>query len=277
MFAFIPSPSSSSISLGPVTFHYYALCIILGITAAIWIGRKRYRSNGGVADEVSDAAVWAIPFGIIGGRLYHVISSPGNYFGESGDPVDALRIWKGGLGIWGAISLGAFGAYLYFKTHKTSLGFSKFLDALAPGVIIAQAIGRVGNWFNQEVFGKPTSLPWGLEIDRFNRPRDYKNFLTFHPTFLYEAIWCLVIAYLLIKLPGYLKSFSQNSGDIFALYIFGYTFGRIWIEALRIDQANYILGFRVNIWVSLIILLTSAAYLFRSKRRGKLTRGSLKG
>ena len=264
----IPSPSLSSFSVGPLTIHFYALCIITGIAAAIWIGRKRYANLGGNPDDVSEVAIWAVPFGIIGGRIYHVVTSPSQYFGSNGNPIDALRIWEGGLGIWGAISLGAVGAYLYFKTHKTSLNFRQLLDSLAPGVIVAQAIGRIGNYFNQEVFGKPTELPWGLEIDSVNRPNGFESYSTFHPTFLYELVWCLVVAVLLIKLPGLLKKITARQGDVFALYVFGYTAGRVWIETLRIDEANLILGLRLNIWVSLIVLITASAYLIASKRRG---------
>ena len=264
----IPSPSLSSFSVGPLTIHFYALCIITGIAAAIWIGRKRYANLGGNPDDVSEVAIWAVPFGIIGGRIYHVITSPAQYFGANGNPLDALRIWEGGLGIWGAISLGAVGAYLYFRTHKTTLNFRQLLDSLAPGVVVAQAIGRVGNYFNQEVFGKPTELPWGLEIDPVNRPDGFESYATFHPTFLYELLWCLVVAVLLIKLPGFLKQITSKQGDIFALYILGYTLGRVWIESLRIDEANLILGLRLNIWVSLIVLITASAYLIASKRRG---------
>jgi len=264
----IPSPSLSSFSVGPLTIHFYALCIITGIAAAIWIGRKRYANLGGNPDDVSEVAIWAVPFGIIGGRIYHVITSPAQYFGTNGNPVDALKIWEGGLGIWGAISLGAVGAYLYFRTHKTTLNFRQLLDSLAPGIVVAQAIGRVGNYFNQEVFGKPTELPWGLEIDPVNRPDGFESYATFHPTFLYELLWCLVVAVLLIKLPGFLKQITSKQGDIFALYILGYTLGRVWIESLRIDEANLILGLRLNIWVSLIVLLTASAYLIASKRRG---------
>jgi prolipoprotein diacylglyceryl transferase len=264
----IPSPSLSSFSVGPLTIHFYALCIITGIAAAIWIGRKRYANLGGNPDDVSEVAIWAVPFGIIGGRIYHVITSPAQYFGANGNPVDALKIWEGGLGIWGAISLGAVGAYLYFRTHKTTLNFRQLLDSLAPGVVLAQAIGRIGNYFNQEVFGKPTELPWGLEIDPVNRPDGFESYATFHPTFLYELLWCLVVAVLLIKLPGFLKQIASKQGDIFALYILGYTLGRVWIESLRIDEANLILGLRLNIWVSLIVLLTASAYLIASKRRG---------
>jgi len=264
----IPSPSLSSFSVGPLTIHFYALCIITGIAAAIWIGRKRYANLGGNPDDVSEVAIWAVPFGIIGGRIYHVITSPAQYFGANGNPVDALKIWEGGLGIWGAISLGAVGAYLYFRTHKTTLNFRQLLDSLAPGIVVAQAIGRIGNYFNQEVFGKPTELPWGLEIDPVNRADGFESYGTFHPTFLYELLWCLVVAVLLIKLPGFLKQITSKQGDIFALYILGYTLGRVWIESLRIDEANLILGLRLNIWVSLIVLLTASAYLIASKRRG---------
>ena len=264
----IPSPSLSSFSVGPITIHFYALCIITGIATAIWIGRKRYADLGGNPDDVSEVAIWAVPFGIIGGRIYHVITSPSQYFGANGNPIDALRIWEGGLGIWGAISLGAVGAYLYFRTHKTSLNFRQLLDSLAPGVVVAQAIGRVGNYFNQEVFGKPTELPWGLEIDLANRPNGFESYSTFHPTFLYELLWCLVVAVLLIKLPGFLKQITSKQGDVFALYILGYTAGRVWIETLRIDEANLILGLRLNIWVSFIVLITTSAYLVASKRRG---------
>lgn len=271
----IPSPGTASFSLGPVTIYYYALCIILGIALAIWLGRKRYESSGGNPDDVSEVAIWAVPFGIIGGRLYHVISSPAQYFGKDGQPLDALKIWEGGLGIWGAISVGALGVYIYFKTHKTSLTFPHVLDALAPGVVLAQAIGRVGNYFNQEVFGKPTNLPWALEIEEKYRPQDFSQFETFHPTFLYELLWCLFVAYLLIKLPLFLRRINRNPGDIFAIYIAGYTFGRLWIESIRIDEANLIFGLRLNIWVAAIIFFASLIYLFRSGRRGNSAEKSI--
>jgi prolipoprotein diacylglyceryl transferase len=264
----IPSPSQSSLSIGPLTIHFYALCILIGIATAIWLGRKRYAALGGNADDVSEVAIWAVPFGIIGGRIYHVVTSPEKYFGANADPLAALRIWEGGLGIWGAISFGVLGAYLYVRTHKTSLNFAQLLDCLAPGVVLAQAIGRVGNYFNQELFGRPTTLPWGLEVDPSKRPAGYETYQTFHPTFFYELIWCVLVAYLLIKLPGKLKKFATRNGDIFALYVLGYTLGRLWIESLRIDEANLILGLRLNIWVSLIVLAASFAYLVRSKGRG---------
>ena len=251
--------------IGPLTIHYYALCILIGIAVSIWVGRERYKNFGGDPEEVSEVAAWAIPAGIIGGRLYHVITSPEKYFGEFGSPLDALKIWEGGLGIWGAISLGAVAAYFYYRSHTTSLTFPQLLDAVAPGILLAQAIGRVGNWFNVELFGSPSTFPWALSIPKFDRPFGYKEFETFHPTFLYELIWCSALAFLIIKMPSWLKRITNKPGDIFAIYVFGYTAGRVWIEALRIDSANLILGLRLNIWVSLLVLAASALYLYKSR------------
>jgi prolipoprotein diacylglyceryl transferase len=255
--------------LGPVTIHLYALCILTGIIFAIWFGRIRYQSFGGDPEDISEAVFWAVPAGIIGGRIYHVITSPEKYFGKNGTPSDAFKIWEGGLGIWGAISLGAFAGYLFYRTHKTSLGFPYFLDALAPGVVIAQAIGRLGNWFNVELFGSPTTLPWALSVPKFDRPYGYLNFETYHPTFLYELIWCSIAAFLLIKLPGKMKNIIKHPGDLFALYVLLYTTGRLWIEALRIDEANHIFGVRLNIWVSIIVLAGSIIYLLKSRAKSE--------
>lgn len=208
-----------------------------------------------------------VPAGIIGGRIYHVITSPQKYFGKNGTPSDAFKIWEGGLGIWGAISLGAFAAYLYYRTHKTTLNFPYFLDAIAPGVAIAQAVGRLGNWFNVELFGSPSTLPWALSVPKFDRPSGYLDYSTFHPTFLYELIWCTALAILLIKLPKNINQIIKRPGDLFALYVLGYTMGRLWIEALRIDDANHILGLRLNIWVCLLVLLGSVIYLIKSRAK----------
>ncbi|CAB4565535.1 MAG: prolipoprotein diacylglyceryl transferase [Actinobacteria bacterium] len=248
----IPTPSSSVVELGPITIHAYALCIIAGVAIAIWLGNRRFIAAFPEARGiVSDVAVIAVPAGVIGGRIYHVISSPSQYFGANGKPLDAVKIWQGGLGIWGAISLGAVGAFFTYRHLARSRElpqFRYFLDALAPGILFAQAIGRWGNWFNGELYGRPTDLPWALEIPRNLRTIEYRDFETFHPTFLYESLWCLLIGLVLIKFSPRLLG-----GQIFSLYIFSYCVGRLLFEALRIDEANLIFGIRINIFVALIV------------------------
>ncbi len=263
MKTFIPTPNVSKLELGFFTIHYYALCILLGILAAIIIGRVRYQDRGGNPSEIGDVAVFAIPAGIIGGRIYHVITSPDKYFGNGGAPLDAFKIWEGGLGIWGAISLGTLTAYLVFKRSGKSQCFGVFADALAPGLLVAQGIGRFGNWFNGELFGKPTTLPWGLEIPMSSRPLGYENFTTFHPTFLYEALWCFAGAALISNSKIFR---NRTAGDVFISYIAFYCFGRIWIESLRIDTAHQIFGLRINVWVSAAGFVISTAYLAWSGR-----------
>lgn len=169
----IPSPSESVWYLGPFPLRAYALAILLGIAVAVWLTSKRMVARGGTAENVYDISMWAVPFGIVGGRLYHVISSPRAYFGEGGNPIKALYIWEGGLGIWGAIALGAVGAWI--GARRAGVKFGDFADAVAPGLLIAQAIGRLGNWFNQELFGGPTTLPWGLEIDDAHLPAGFES------------------------------------------------------------------------------------------------------
>lgn len=248
----IPTPTSSVVELGPLTIHAYALCIIVGVAIAIWLGNRRFiAAFPDARGIVSDVAVIAVPAGVIGGRIYHVISSPAQYFGENGKPLDALKIWQGGLGIWGAISLGAIGAlfaYRHLARSRDLPQFRYFLDALAPGILFAQAIGRWGNWFNGELYGRPTDLPWALEIPRNLRAIEYREFETFHPTFLYESLWCLLIGLLLIKFSPRLLG-----GQVFSLYILAYCAGRLVFEALRIDEANLILGIRLNIFVALLV------------------------
>jgi prolipoprotein diacylglyceryl transferase len=252
---YIPSPSQSSFEVGPFTFHFYALCIIAGIAVAIWLGDKRLRAHDpALATVVSDVAIFAVPAGIIGGRIYHVLSSPSDFFGSSGSLLDIFAIWKGGLGIWGAISLGALGAYVgYRRVGRTRTDiklphFLVFLDALAPGILFAQAIGRFGNWFNVELFGKPLDTWWALQVPVQKRPADLRAFETFHPTFLYEAIWCSLVAIALILLR---KRFLP--GQVFAIYIASYCLGRFFIESIRIDSANLFFGLRQNQWVSIAI------------------------
>jgi prolipoprotein diacylglyceryl transferase len=263
---FIPTPSHSAVALGPLTVHFYALCILIGVIAAITIGRKRYASLGGNAHEITDLAIFAIPAGIIGGRLYHVITSPDRYFGSSGHPIDALKIWDGGLGIWGAIGLGTLASFLVFRSSERSLAFGSLADALAPGLLVAQGIGRFGNWFNGELFGRPTTLPWGLEIPAPLRPAGYENFLTFHPTFLYEALWCFLAASLIMRMRNF---FKQKPGTLFYLYIALYCLGRCGIEVLRIDEAHHIFGLRLNEWVSLIGLLCATLVVLTRLREIK--------
>jgi len=262
MHKFIPTPSSSTLELGFFTIHFYALAILLGIVVAIWLTKKRYVFMGGNASDISDLAIIVIPAGIIGGRFYHVITSPEKYFGSNGSPIQALEIWKGGLGIWGAISVGALTAFIFSRFKKLSLPFAQLADAIAPGLLIAQGIGRFGNWFNGELFGKPTSSFWGLEIPLEKRPLGYQEFETFHPTFLYEAIWCFIIAFLLLRL-GYFKKL-KTSGSIFIFYVMAYSFGRLFIEAIRIDEANLIAGIRLNIWVSGLVFLGALGFFLRN-------------
>ena len=261
MLELIPSPSSSQLSLGPVTVHYYALCIITGIAVAIWLGRRRYSSLGGNPDDVSDAAMWAVPFGIIGGRIYHVATDWEKYFGSGQNWIDALKIWNGGLGIWGAILFGGVGAWIGCKYYKIYL--PPFADAIAPGIIFAQAIGRLGNYFNQELFGKPTDLAWGLEIAEKFRPQGFESFSTFHPTFLYEIIWNVLIGFGLIYLD---RKYKIGHGRLFALYVSLYSLGRLFIENLRIDEARLILGFRFNVFTSLVVIVGGLIYFVISNR-----------
>ncbi len=260
--ASIPSPSNGVWYLGPLPIRGYALCIILGIVVAVWLGDRRWVARGGRPGTVGDVAVWMVPFGLVGGRLYHVLTDPQLYFGEGKDPVTALYIWRGGLGIWGAIALGALGAWI--GCRRRHIKFRAFADALAPGIVIAQGLGRWGNYFNQELYGKPTSLPWGLKIDRELRPSEFVDQPTFHPTFLYESLWDLGVAGIVIYLDRRLK---LGYGRAFALYVMAYTLGRAWIEYLRIDDANHFFGVRLNIWTSAIVFMAAAAYFVIVGRR----------
>jgi len=261
-----PTPSNSVLAVGPLTIHYYALCIITGVAVAIWLGDKRFRAATPLgARVVSEVAITAVPAGVIGGRIYHVISSPSDYFGSHGNPLDALKIWQGGLGIWGAISLGLFGAYLRYRSLQKTIdlpSFAVFADALAPGILFAQAIGRFGNWFNGELFGRPLDAWWALDVPSKYRPFGYNQFESFHPTFLYEAIWCVLVAIVLIRFGKSLKP-----GQVFAAYVGGYCVGRFFIELIRIDSANTFAGLRVNVWVSLIVALGSALFFARVSRK----------
>lgn len=260
--AFIPSPSEGVWHLGPFPLRAYALGIIIGALLAIWIGERRFVARGGRAGLIGDVAIWAIPFGIVGARVYHVCTDPELYFGAGRSAVRAFYLWEGGLGIWGAIAGGALGAWIACRREGVAL--SSVADALAPGLLVAQAVGRIGNYFNQELFGKPTDLPWGLEIDSVHRPAGYEQFATFHPTFLYELLWNLGAALLLVLIDRRVK---LTAGRAFALYAMLYTAGRFWIEQLRIDTANHIGPFRLNVWTSIIVFVIALAYFVWARRK----------
>lgn len=265
MLASIPSPTQSVWHLGPLPIRAYALCIIAGIVVALWLTNRRWRERGGNPDHVWDVATWAIVFGIIGGRLYHVVSDPELYFGAGRHPIDAFKIWDGGLGIWGAIALGTLGAWL--GCRRRNIRLAVFADAAVPGVIIGQAFGRWGNWFNNELYGGATSLPWGLQIHDFGGTGRAQTCTfgkigaqicgVYQPTFLYEALWDIAVGVGLLLIDRRLR---LGRGNVMALYVMGYTVGRGWIEALRIDHANHFFGLRLNDWTSIIVFLLGLAW-----------------
>jgi prolipoprotein diacylglyceryl transferase len=264
--------------LGPIPLRAYALCIVAGIFVAIALATRRMVQRGGRSEDVWDVAGWAIVFGVIGGRLYHVVTDPELYFEGKPhtSPIDAFKIWDGGLGIWGAIALGTLGAWIGCRRHGISL--IVFADAVIPGIVFAQGIGRWGNWFNNELYGGPTSLPWGLQIHCLNVTVGHavrggiasgqeqcpanSSVLTQHyqPTFLYESIWDIVLGFVLLSID---RRKRLGRGNVMALYAMGYTLGRVWIEALRSDHANHILGLRLNIWTCLIVFVLALMWFLR--------------
>jgi len=256
--ASLPSPSSSSFHVGPIELRAYGLMIALGVLVAIWWCQKRWQTKGGKAEDISEIMIWAVPSGLVGARLYHVITDWRSFEGRW---EDVPAIWQGGLGIPGGLIVGVIVGVLVAK--KRGINTAEVLDAVIPSIPVAQAIGRWGNWFNQELFGKPTELPWALEISARHRPKEFINELTFHPTFLYESIWNLLLAFLLVKCDraGLLKP-----GRLIGLWIFGYGIGRLWIETLRVDNASLIAGIRVNIWMSLIAII-AGLYVAVSRRQ----------
>jgi prolipoprotein diacylglyceryl transferase len=269
MLASIPSPGSNQIVIGPLHLRAYGLMIALGVFAAVEIARRRWMARGGDPEDITALALWAVPAGLIGARLYHVITDNELYRGHwldnpfAADANSPLAVWKGGLGIPGGIALGV-GVGLWVA-HRRGMRLSVGLDVVAPALPVAQAIGRLGNYFNQEIFGRPTSLPWGLEISPMNRPFGYQAMATFHPTFLYEALWNLALAGLLVLID---RRRVLRPGRIFALYLGGYAVGRFLVESLRIDNANRILGLRVNTWTSVVVFAGVALFLgLRGLRR----------
>ena len=255
--------------LGPIPIRAYAICIIIGIVVAVLWGERRFVARGGEPGTVTDVAFFAVPFGLVGGRLYHVITDWQTYFGPGGDPLGALRVWQGGLGIWGAIALGGVGAWIGCRRRGVPLPF--FADSVAPGIVAAQAIGRIGNWFNQELYGGPTTLPWGLEIYRRVDPAtglpdplggvalDHTPIEIVHPTFLYELLWNLAVAALVVWAD---RRFRLGHGRAFALYVAGYTAGRFWIEQMRTDYATRVFGdIRVNVVVAALVFVGAVLYI----------------
>ncbi|WP_285744485.1 prolipoprotein diacylglyceryl transferase [Lentzea sp. NBRC 105346] len=274
--ATIPSPDRGVWNLGPLPIRAYALCIILGIIIAISWGERRWVARGGVKGEVTDIAVFAVPFGLVGGRLYHVITDHDKYFGPGKNPLDALAIWNGGLGIWGAIALGAVGAWI--GCRRKGIPLPAMADALAPGIVVAQAVGRLGNYFNQELYGGDTTLPWGLEIYHRVNPAtglpdqlggvavDHTPMAVVHPTFLYELLWNLGVAALVVWAD---RRFRLGHGRAFALYVAGYCAGRFWIELMRTDEATLIAGVRVNVFVSALVFIGGVVYFILARSKGE--------
>jgi prolipoprotein diacylglyceryl transferase len=258
--ASIPSPSQGTVHLGPFSLRGYALMIAVGVLVAIAICERRLRARGQPPGLAADVATWAVPFGIVGARLYHVVTSPDQYFGRGGQPLRALEIWRGGLGIWGAVAGGALGAWIVCR--RRGVGFAVLADAAAPAIAVAQAIGRWGNWFNQELYGRPTDLPWAVRITKNPQVPGVE---LYHPTFLYESLWNLGVAGVLVWVD---RRHRLGRGRLFALYVMLYTAGRAWIEALRIDDAHHVLGLRLNDWVSVALFLAGLLVLLR-RRRGR--------
>ncbi len=264
----IPSPSSAVWYLGPIPVRAYALCILAGVFVAVWWSDRRYRARGGRPDLVLDVAIVAVPAGIVGARLYHVVSSPDDYFGPNGDLSRIPQTWQGGLGIWGGIAGGVLAGMLLLR-HR-GLRVAPLADAVAPTLLVAQAIGRLGNWFNQELYGAPTTLPWGLRIDDAHLPAGstYPPGTLFHPTFLYEALWNLAGAVLLVWIGRRMVARrGVTGGRLMWIYLMVYTAGRVWIEMLRIDEAETVLGLRLNVWTSIVIFLVGAIGLALASRR----------
>lgn len=276
--AYIPSPTISQFSIGPATIHIYALCILMGIVLAVWITTTRWKKLGGNFDQVLDITLVSVPAGIIGARLYHIITTPERFFGPDGDWAEMFRIWNGGLGIWGGVLFGALAAWAWCR-HK-HYPMALLADAIAPGLLVAQAVGRLGNWFNQELYGAPTTLPWGLKLNMEGTAIGHSeqcydgatcpSGTLFHPTFLYEMIWNLIGAAIIVYIGS--KAMKKlKAGSLFAVYIMWYTLGRTWIESLRIDYAHEFLGVRINVWVSMAVFVLGAVSFIVVQQMGKNT------
>lgn len=264
-----PNPPFSNFTIGPLTIHLYALCILLGIVVAYFVGASRFVKRGGDSGVLLDIVLWAIPFGIIGGRLFHVLTHLGDYLGVYPTMLETLvhiiAVWEGGLAIYGAILLGLLGAWI--GSRRAGVRFTSVLDSLAPGILIAQGIGRWGNYFNQELFGQATDLPWGLLIEKNNNaafPAEFPAGTLFHPTFLYEFIWDILGALVIILIASKLK---LQWGKVFALYLIVYSIGRFFIEAIRLDPSDVFFGYRTNQWSAIFGILLGITFWYVQSRR----------
>ena len=257
----IPSPPESQIEIGPFPLRAYALAIIAGVFVCVFIGERRWVARGGTPGTVGDIAVVAVPMGIVGGRIYHVLTSWDQYADR---PVDALKVWEGGLGIPGGLVLGAL--TIVVMARRRGVRASAMLDAVAPGVAVAQAIGRLGNWFNQELFGRPTDLPWALRIDLEHRPARFITEPTYHPAFLYELLWNLAVAALVVLAE---RRWALRRGRAAALYAGLYALGRFFIEGIRIDDANSVAGLRTNEITALVVLAAAVVFLVVTRGKGE--------
>ena len=258
--AYIPSPAQGVWHVGPVPIRAYALCIIAGVVVAVLVGERRWVARGGTRGVVADVAGIAVPFGLIGARIYHVVTSPSQYLDH---PIDALYVWRGGLGIPGGLLGGVLAGWIVCRRRGIAPG--ALADSIAPGVALAQAVGRFGNYFNQELFGRPTHLPWGLEIDPDN-PDAVPGAQAYHPTFLYEAIWNVGVAAVVVWAD---RKWRLGHGRAFALYLALYALGRSWIEALRIDEAARLFGLRLNDYVAAVVFVGAVTYLVVRRRSGR--------
>jgi prolipoprotein diacylglyceryl transferase len=251
----LPSPSFNTIPVGPLSIHVYGVLIAIGAFAAVSWAARRWEAGGGQPGAIQAVAVWALPGGLVGARLYHVATDPELFRGRW---LAAFAVWQGGLGIWGGVAGGVLAGALAARRHGFGLG--PLLDAAAPAIPLAQAIGRWGNWFNQELFGRPTGLPWGLRIDPAHRPPGYERVATFHPTFLYESLWDLAVVAIVLAVE---RHFRLRPGRLFAVYVVAYTFGRFFVELLRIDTSHRMLGLRLNDWTSIVVFVAGALFLLR--------------
>ncbi len=269
IYASIPSPPTGTWWLGPVPIRAYGIIMVIAMAVGVYITYRRYKARDGVGDVVFDASLWAIPFGLVGARLYHVITTPYEYLGPGKDPLAIFKVWEGGMAIFGAVAFGAVGAYIGLRRAGQRVG--PFADSLAPALLISQAVGRFGNYFNQELFGGPTTLPWGLRIDDAHLPPGYASGTLFHPTFLYEALWNVSMALLIMYLD---RKIRFKSGQVMSLYLIAYPIGRIIMETMRMDEAKVFFGLRLNTWTSILVLLLGVALFFICGKVGASTRVS---